>query len=735
MVLVFILAGCNLPGKTNGGVTATQTATPPGAIPSTGKDALPNFDHIILIVLENKGYSAALDGKTMPHLKDIAQKNVLLANYYGISHPSLPNYLSLVSGSAQGVTSDCTNCFVDQPNLADEIEKSGRTWKAYEESMPSPCFIGDANPYAQKHDPFIYFDSIRKDPKRCANIVPLTQLDTDLTGSQLPNFAFIMPDLCDSGHNCQPSVADKWLNQMVKKLQDSTALGNNYLIAITFDEAADSDRSACCGLSQGGGRVATILISPSAKPGAYHDIPYSHYSLLKTFLRAWNLPDLGATGQAAIVPIGAPWGVDTLAGAAAGSVTSGVSRHQGNLASGNVTITGRKAVLTMGCSTTAFPSGGSLKVCFTGPAEGSSVSGNVQIKVNEAVNGANAKIQQTIFMLDKKYLLTDFSPSMTFDLPTTNYADGTHLLTAQVMLTNKSLGDLAGLDLTFKNGGASPASVPQFQPFSSPASTPFTVAAVGDGAGGGPNESKVTQLIQSLNPNLLLYLGDVYERGSQAEFSNWYGGPSSYYGQFRSITQPTIGNHEYGSDNGANYFNYWGNIPPFYSFNAGGWHFVSLNSNGSKTPIAAGSKQYRWLQQDLAANKQPCTLVYYHHPLFNIGPEGSNGGMTDIWKLLALDKVTIVLNGHDHDYQRWTPLDGSGNPDPHGVTEFVVGTGGHGLQNFIKTDPRVVYSNDTPPDAFGVLKLTLGSNKADFEFMNIAHAVIDSGSVQCEAGQ
>ena len=184
--------------------TATMTVTPsPSATAEVKQNQVPNFDHIVLMVLENEDYQKIVDSPEMPLLNALAKKYVLLSNYFAVSHPSLPNYISLVSGDTQGITNDCRDCFVDQPNLADLIEKSGKTWKAYQEDMPSACFLGDADPYVQKHNPFIYFDSIRLDPTRCQqSIVPLTQLDKDLAANNLPNFSFIMPNICNSAHDC-----------------------------------------------------------------------------------------------------------------------------------------------------------------------------------------------------------------------------------------------------------------------------------------------------------------------------------------------------------------------------------------------------------------------------------------------------------------------------------------------------------------------------------------------------
>ncbi len=111
----------------------------------------------------------------MPILNALAKNNVLFTNYHAVAHPSLPNYLAMISGSTQNITTNCTDCFVDQPNLADEIEASGRTWKAYFEDIPSPCFVGNKKPYGQMINPFIYFNSIRLDTTRCErSVVPLT---------------------------------------------------------------------------------------------------------------------------------------------------------------------------------------------------------------------------------------------------------------------------------------------------------------------------------------------------------------------------------------------------------------------------------------------------------------------------------------------------------------------------------------------------------------------------------
>jgi hypothetical protein len=293
------------------GSEVSQTSEPGSSPRSVDKTAsgVPVFEHVVLIVLENQDYSKVIGSSKMPNLNDLAKSNVLLSDYYAVRHPSLPNYIALMSGNTQGITSDCTDCFVKAPNLADKIDAGGRTWKAYLEDLPSPCYVGDRDPYVQKHNPLVYFDSIRQNPERCQKgIVPLPQLQTDLAANALPNFAFVMPNLCNSGHDCSRTVADDWVKTTVEQLQASPALGKKYLIAIVYDEASDSDTASCCGLGgEGGGHIAAVLISPLAKPGFTDDTQYSHYSLLKTILRAWNLPDLGKTADPQTAVIRAPW--------------------------------------------------------------------------------------------------------------------------------------------------------------------------------------------------------------------------------------------------------------------------------------------------------------------------------------------------------------------------------------------------------------------------------------------
>jgi hypothetical protein len=396
-------------------------------------------------------------------------------------------------------------------------------------------------------------------------------------------------------------------------------------------------------------------------------------------------------------------------------------------------------VAASGCATSTPPSGAySVTLCFTTPSDGGNLSGNVTVTPSTSVTGANPGIQRLVYYIDGQYLLTSYQSPYNFSLNTALWVDGVHNLAVEALMRDSyTTANRGSINVTFTNGVTTPPVnnnhfTPSLGTTPLPGS-PLIVAASGDGASGETNSLNVSNLIASWNPNLFLYLGDVYEKGSLTEFNNWYGSGSSYFNRFMSITNPTIGNHEYSSSNtAAGYFFYWNNVPNYYSYNIAGWHFVSLNSNYVRMPVQAGSAQYNWLSADLAANTLPCTLVYYHQPLYNIGQEPAQVAMTDIWQLMAQDKVTLVINGHDHDYQRWTAMDGSGTANPNGVTEFVVGTAGHGYQTFTTSDSRMLVGYDSSNKQYGALRLELNPSSANFKFINTSGAVKDSGTINCQ---
>jgi phosphatidylinositol-3-phosphatase len=277
---------------------------------------VPDFKHIIMIVFENHEFDSVIGNSTMPTYNKFASENALMTEYFAITHPSLPNYLALFGGETFGITTDCEMCFVSAPTLVDQIEASGRTWRAYFQDMPHPCFVQDTAIYVQKHNPFMYFDSIRLDPSRCdQSVVPFPQLEKDLAAGSLPDFVYIMPNSCVStddiysNPDCNLALADDWLSGVMGMLLDyltPRAASEPYLIILTWDEGQGSH--SCCGLpAEAGGRVPTVLISPLARNGYKDSTPYTHYSLLKTIESAWGFSYLGHAADPTNVIMTAPW--------------------------------------------------------------------------------------------------------------------------------------------------------------------------------------------------------------------------------------------------------------------------------------------------------------------------------------------------------------------------------------------------------------------------------------------
>ncbi len=300
------LTATNTPTTSVPTPTATNTPAPtPTSTPSATHP--PDFSHVIILILENREYSSVVGSSSWPNFNSLAQRYTLLTNDYAVTHPSLPNYIALTSGSTQGITSDCTTCWVNATDIADTVESSGRTWKAYMESMPSPCYLGNSGDYAQKHNPFVYYNDIRTNTSRCQqHDVPLTQFDTDLANNKLPAYTWITPNLCDDGHDCSNATADTWLGNEVNKILSSSAFDANSLLVVTFDEGTTS--ASCCGLpSSAGGHIATLLLGSLVKTGYKDSTAYDHYSLLKTIDASWGLPYLGHEGDSGTNTILASW--------------------------------------------------------------------------------------------------------------------------------------------------------------------------------------------------------------------------------------------------------------------------------------------------------------------------------------------------------------------------------------------------------------------------------------------
>ena len=399
-----------------------------------------------------------------------------------------------------------------------------------------------------------------------------------------------------------------------------------------------------------------------------------------------------------------------------------------------VTASADGAVASSAPCTTTTTTTYSVQVCLTQPTPDSSVSGSVTAAATAAVLSGSLRVVRMEFTLDDVHVLTDFQSPYLFTLPTTQWVDGFHSFAVAAVMSDSgsSNSNPASESLTFSNDiTVVPPNTnsPTITSGTTPApGANLVVAAVGDGAGGDLNSTSVANMINTWSPNLFLYLGDVYEKGSYTEFSNWYDGT---FGAFRSITDPVIGNHEYGTRKAAGFYYYWNNEPNYYSFDAGGWHFIALNSTSQFQNIGWNA-QLAWLQSDLAAHAGACIVAFWHHPLNNIGPEDGSPRVQDFWTQLVNARATLVLNGHDHDYQRWQPLDANSNPSAGGLTEIVAGTGGHSAQYFVKSDPRVAASKN---GVFGALQLSLSPSAAQFKYYTVSGStstVFDSGTIPCK---
>lgn len=256
---------------------------------------------------------------------------------------------------------------------------------------------------------------------------------------------------------------------------------------------------------------------------------------------------------------------------------------------------------------------------------------------------------------------------------------------------------------------------PSFPPLAPSAGAQVFVGA-GDIAVCGSSDSQATAMLLATIGGTVFTLGDnAYFNGTTQEFRDCY---QPTWGAQKSRTFPSPGNHEYRSAGATPYFEYFGaNAGPpglgYYSIPLGDWQAISLNSN---VPAGTGSAQAQWLRQNLTSNPTRCAVAYWHHPLFSSGPNGDNPGMRDVWRILYDFGADVVLNGHDHLYERFAPQDPDGLPDPaRGIRQFIVGTGGAPLYQFV----TVRANSEVRFSTHGVLKLTLRADSYEWEFIPV----------------
>jgi hypothetical protein len=261
-------------------------------------------------------------------------------------------------------------------------------------------------------------------------------------------------------------------------------------------------------------------------------------------------------------------------------------------------------------------------------------------------------------------------------------------------------------------------------------STDPVFVGAGDIADCGLTSDEATSKLLDSIPGTVFTVGDnAYPYGTADEFAKCY---ASSWGRHKSRTRPVPGNHDYATGNASGYFGYFGAsagdpTKGYYSYGVGAWHIIALNS---EIAVGAGSKQEQWLRADLAAHPAMCTLAYWHKPRFSSGPHNNDATYEALWQALYDGNADVVLNGHDHDYERFAPQDPLGRADAvRGIREFVVGTGGETLYPFTNIRPN---SELRRTGVFGVLKLTLHATSYDWQFISAAgNTFTDSGTGAC----
>ncbi|HZU73384.1 MAG TPA: alkaline phosphatase family protein [Acidimicrobiales bacterium] len=280
-------------GSTGGGTTSSGSTSGGSTSGSTTTPSVPNFDHIFTIMMENHGYSSIIGSSSAPYINSLASKYGTATNYFAVEHPSLPNYLDITGGQnfenqQPNIANDCLNetsaqCQVSGTNIADEVVSSGRSWKAYMESMPSNCYVSDSGEYAVRHNPFVYYQDIQT-TSQCNKDVPYTQLATDLqSASTTPNYVWVTPNLIDDMHDGTIAQGDSWLSQNVPAILNSPAFTQQKsLLMIAFDEDEDT----------GGTNQVPMIVIQSGGGHTASGTQYNHFSTLKTIETAWGLPSL-----------------------------------------------------------------------------------------------------------------------------------------------------------------------------------------------------------------------------------------------------------------------------------------------------------------------------------------------------------------------------------------------------------------------------------------------------------
>lgn len=311
-------------------LTVVVAATSASA--SAPRNDLKNYQHVWVVMMENTSETSLIGNANAPYVNQLAQTYGLAANYYGVAHPSQPNYVAITSGSTNGVVND-NDTTVNATNIVDQLESHGKTWRDYQESLSlcngnkfaHSCGGPGNQYYERKHNPFVSYVDVASSPDRMANVVDLDQLQSDLWSGQAPDYSFIAPNQCHDMHgiadtHANPcdfsneqsiiSLGDTFLNGLVDEITSSPAWNGNSAIFVVWDESdftgspsnfGFGDTSGCCDANPGGGHVLGIVISHSDHSARVSNVAYNHYSTLATIEDGWDLGCLAFTCDTANV--------------------------------------------------------------------------------------------------------------------------------------------------------------------------------------------------------------------------------------------------------------------------------------------------------------------------------------------------------------------------------------------------------------------------------------------------
>ena len=263
--------------------------------------ATPRLKHVWVVVLENHSTGQILGNRNAPYLNLLARHHGLASRYFSIRHPSLPNYLALISGSTQGCRSDRCRPGYRGPTLARQLRNHGLTWRGYFQGLPHVGYVGeDRGQYIRHHNPFAYFSSIIHSPAR-RNLLPLARLTQGLR--RPPAFSLVIPDNQHNMHDGSVRSSDRWLHAWIPKIMRSRGFHQGGVIFITFDEGRH-DSTGCCMPGIHGGRTPLIAITPHRRHVTLRH-PRTAYSLLRTIENGFRLAPLGLARQ--VVPLNGFW--------------------------------------------------------------------------------------------------------------------------------------------------------------------------------------------------------------------------------------------------------------------------------------------------------------------------------------------------------------------------------------------------------------------------------------------